>query len=83
MFAALDYCPRDSGFNENALADKGYFNGEEIAACETAGIGVYVPKPATSNSRAQGRFDKDEFIYDHGNDHYVCRWTAPHAPHDD
>jgi hypothetical protein len=54
------------------LADKGYFNGEEIAACETAGIGVYVPKPATSNSRAQGRFDKDEFIYDHGNDHYVC-----------
>ena len=54
------------------LADKGYFNGEEIAACEAAGVNVYVPKPATSNSRAQGRFDKDEFAYDRENDHYVC-----------
>ena len=54
------------------LADKGYFNGEEVAACEEVGIDVYVPKPATSNSRAQGRFDKDEFIYDRENDHYVC-----------
>jgi hypothetical protein len=36
------------------LADKGYFNGEEIAACEDAGIDVYVPKPATSNARARG-----------------------------
>ena len=54
------------------LADKGYFNGEEIAACEEAGIDVYVPKPATSNSRAQGRFDKDDFIYDREHDRYVC-----------
>jgi len=54
------------------LADKGYFNGVEIAACEDAGIEVYVPKRATSNARAQGRFDKDEFIYDRKNDHYVC-----------
>ena len=54
------------------LADKGYYNGEEIAACEEAGIEVYVPKPATSNARAQGRFDKDDFIYDHERDHYVC-----------
>ena len=54
------------------LADKGYFNGEEIAACEEAGITAYVPKPATSNSRAQGRFDKDEFLYDRENDRYVC-----------
>jgi hypothetical protein len=38
------------------FADKGYFNGEEIAACEDAGIAVYVPKPATSNARARGRF---------------------------
>ena len=52
--------------------DKGYFNSEEIAACDAAGIEVYVPKPAISNSRAQGRFDKDEFVYDRENDHYVC-----------
>jgi transposase len=54
------------------LADKGYFKGEEIAACEEAGITAYVPKPATSNSRAQGRFDKSDFVYDPENDRYVC-----------
>ena len=54
------------------LADKGYFKGEEIAACEQAGIDVYVPKAQTSNSRAQGRFDKDEFTYHPENDHYAC-----------
>ena len=54
------------------LADKGCFKGEEIAACEEAGIAVYVPKAQTSNSRAKGRFDKDDFIYDIENDHYVC-----------
>jgi hypothetical protein len=54
------------------LADKGYFNGEEIAACEDAGIDVYVPKPATSNARARGRFDKDDFVYDRENDRYLC-----------
>src|SRR5262245_25977097 len=54
------------------FADKGYFNGEEIAACDDAGIDVYVPKPATSNARARGRFDKDDFIYDRGSDCYLC-----------
>ena len=54
------------------LADKGYYKSEEIAACEDAGIAVYVPKPITSNARAEGRFDKRDFIYDPINDHYRC-----------
>ena len=54
------------------VADKGYFNSEKIAACEDAGITVYVPKPATSNARAHGRFDKNDFIYDRENDRYTC-----------
>lgn len=54
------------------LADKGYFKSEEIATCEDAGIQVYVPKPATSNARAQGRFYKDDFVYDRDGDQYVC-----------
>ena len=54
------------------LADKGYYKSEEIAACEEAGIAVYVPKPITSNARAEGRFDKRDFIYDPINDHYRC-----------
>ena len=54
------------------VADKGYFNGEEIAACEEAGIAVYVPKPITSNARFEGRYDKRDFTYDAENDRYVC-----------
>ena len=55
-----------------ALADRGYFKSEEIAACEEVGIEAYVPKPLTSNARAEGRFDKDDFVYDPENDHYLC-----------
>ena len=54
------------------VADKGYFNNNEIAACEDAGIAAYVPKPATSNAKAQGRFDKRDFAYDPAKDYYVC-----------
>ena len=40
------------------LADRGYFKGEEILECEREGITPLVPKPLTSNSKAEGRFDK-------------------------
>ncbi len=40
------------------MADKGYYKGEEIVACELAGIAVTVSKPNTSNAGAVGRFDK-------------------------
>ena len=35
-----------------ALADRGYFKSEDIAACEEAGIEVYVPRPLTFERRA-------------------------------
>jgi hypothetical protein len=54
------------------VADKGYFNSEEIAACEEAGIAVYVPKTITSNARFEGRFDKRDFVYDPARDRYTC-----------
>jgi len=38
-----------------AVADRGYFNGEEILACEETGITVTLPKPMTSNSKAEER----------------------------
>jgi hypothetical protein len=47
-----------------ALADRGYFKGEEILDCEEAGIRTLVPKPLTSGSKADGRFDKRDFIDD-------------------
>lgn len=55
-----------------ALADRGYFNAPEILACEQAGIIPLVPKPLTSNSKAEGRFDKRDFTYDPATDAYEC-----------
>ncbi len=55
-----------------AVADRGYFNGEEIMACEEAGITVTLPKPMTSNSKAEGRFGKQDFRYLADEDVYVC-----------
>ena len=54
------------------LADRGYFKSEEIAACEHAGIEVYVPRPLTSNARAEGRYDRRDFVYDTKTDTYIC-----------
>ena len=33
-----------------AIADRGYFKGEEILACEAAGVTPIVPKPLTSGA---------------------------------
>ena len=55
-----------------AFADRGYFNGTELKTCEDAGITTFVPKPMTSNARAEGRFDKSDFIYIAKDDEYQC-----------
>jgi transposase len=56
----------------DAVADRGYFSGEEILACENAGITVTLPKPMTSNSKAEGRFGKQDFRYVAEQDIYIC-----------
>lgn len=56
----------------DAVADRGYFNGEEILACEEAGITVTLPKPLTSRSKAKGRFAKQDFRYVAADDVYLC-----------
>jgi transposase len=56
----------------DVVADRGYFNGEEILACEEAGITVTLPKPMTSNSKAEGRFGKQDFRYVSEDDVYIC-----------
>ena len=55
-----------------ALADRGYFNGEQIRECEQKGIATLVPKPLTSNNRAAGLFDKRDFVYLHERNEYRC-----------
>jgi len=55
-----------------AIADRGYFKGEEILACKQAGIAVLVPVTRTSNAKADGRFDKADFVYDREKNEYRC-----------
>ena len=55
-----------------AVADRGYYSGEEILACEEAGITVYLPKPITSGVNAKGRFGKQDFVYVVEDDVYLC-----------
>ena len=56
----------------HALADRGYYNGLELKACDDERIAAYVPKPMTSNAKAEGRFDKTDFIYIARDDEYQC-----------
>jgi transposase len=55
-----------------AVADRGYFDGEEILACDEAGITVTLPKPMTSGAKSEGRFGKQDFVYIPGEDAYRC-----------
>ena len=54
------------------VADRGYFKGEEIQACDEANITTYLPKPQTSGNMAKGLFGKRDFIYKPEDDEYEC-----------
>ena len=54
------------------VADRGEFKSEEILECTQSGITPLVPKSMTSNARAAGRFDKQDFIYVSEDNEYRC-----------
>jgi transposase len=56
----------------DVVADRGYYNGDEIRACEQAGIEAYLPKPNTSGNKARGQFDRSQFHYKAEDDEYTC-----------
>jgi transposase len=56
----------------DAVADRGYYDSEEIRACEESGITVTLPKPMTSGAKAAGRFGKQDFVYVAADDVYRC-----------
>ncbi len=56
----------------DVVADRGYFNGEEILACHEADITVTLPKPMTSGAKSEGRFGKQDFVYLPYEDVYRC-----------
>jgi transposase len=61
------------GFDHlDVVADRGYFHGEELLACDEANITTYLPKPQTSGNLAKGLFGKRDFIYHSEDDEYEC-----------
>lgn len=54
------------------VADRGYYSGEQILACEQAGVTVTLPKPMTSGNRSKGMFVKQDFRYVAEEDVYLC-----------
>ena len=56
----------------DVVADRGYYSGNEIRACEQAGIDTYLPKPKTSSNKAKGLFDRAAFKYLEKDDEYQC-----------
>jgi transposase len=55
-----------------AVADRGYYNSPEILKCEEIGVTVTLPKPMTSNAKAEGRLGKQDFVYLADDDTYRC-----------
>jgi transposase len=55
-----------------ALADRGYFNGDEVLACEGTGVLPCIPKTLTSGNAKRGLFTGQDFVYDAEHDHYTC-----------
>jgi hypothetical protein len=61
------------------LADRGYFSGPEVLACDEAGIVVICPKPLTSNAKAEGCWGKQDFAYQPADDTYRCHAAKHHG----
>jgi transposase len=56
----------------DAVADMGYHKGEDIEACEAAGITPYIPRPNRGINVSNGLFPKERFRYDPVADAYHC-----------
>jgi transposase len=55
------------------LADAGYYNSEDLKACEDDGITAYVPlQEGNDKLEKQGRFSRKDFSYDASADAYRC-----------
>src|SRR5437588_2818499 len=55
-----------------ALADRGYFSGDQVLSCEGTGVAPIVPKTLTSSGAKRGFFTRQDFIYNAEHDHYTC-----------
>src|SRR4051812_30609230 len=55
-----------------ALADRGYFSGDQVLSCEGTGVAPVVPRTLTSSGAKRGFFTRQDFIYNAEHDHYTC-----------
>lgn len=58
-----------------AVADKGYHEADQLAACEPASVETFVPAPRTTSGRGkdgQDIFPKERFTYEPASDTYHC-----------
>jgi hypothetical protein len=56
----------------SVVADKGYYDGEDIDRCERGGTTCYVPAIDTYAHAPDEKYNKKHFRYDAGKDCYVC-----------
>lgn len=58
--------------NIKCLADKGYYNADDLKACEKENITTYVAKQVFSNATGERDFYSDKFEYDKEKNVYIC-----------
>ena len=58
--------------NISHLADKGYYDGADIAASEAAGAACLVAKPKPGGAKKEEGFTRSDFTYDREEDCYEC-----------
>ena len=56
----------------DVVADRGYYDGDEVKQCLEVDITPYIAKPLTSVNQHRGRFTKQDFCYDVQQDVYHC-----------
>ena len=54
------------------VADRGYFTGEEILACDKDDITTFLPRPLTSANTKKGLYNKRDFVYHAEDNEYEC-----------
>ena len=56
----------------DVVADRGYYNGQEILDCEQSQVSVFIPKTQTSGNQAKGLFGKRDFKWIAVDNEYEC-----------
>lgn len=63
---------KDLEYMMTVLADKGYYQYEDLKKCLESGILPIVPKQRTPNKTGNEKYIIDNFIYDRDKDIYIC-----------